>query len=115
MDNLQAVKDIFNSLSENEKINYWNDYCDKNRYYSDKIYNLDEFEIDSFFSSKWELAMSISDSDHFNYREYYFTVGDVYNDIKSGDWFEDLADPDDNFFEWLMEENPDEFTEEEEE
>jgi len=109
------AKEIFENLSNNEKINYWNDFCDSNYYYSDKIYCLNGYELETFFNSIEDFAQSVSDSDHFNYHENYFTVGDVYNDIKSGDWFEDLADPYDNFYEWLAEKNPDEFTEEKEE
>lgn len=114
MEKLQLVKDKFENLTENEKINYWNDYCDENSYFGDKIYCLNGYELEVFFNSIEEFAKSINNSEHFNYNDNYFTVGDVYNDIKTADYFDELAYADDNFFEWILENNPD-FIEDEEE
>ena len=114
-DKLQAAKDWFEDLDNTDKINYWNDYCDKGNYFSDKIYPLDDWTIDDFFKSPSEIAESIHNSDHFNYRDNYFKVGDIYNDIYTGDWFEDLAEPDDYFFEWLLEKYESDILEDDEE
>lgn len=102
MEKLQQVKENFENLTENEKINYWNDFCDNNSYYGDKIYCLDGYELETFFNSIEEFAKSVSNSDHFNYNDNYFKVGDVYNDILTGDYFDELAEPDDYFYEWLL-------------
>ena len=104
---LQQVKDWFENLEENEKINLWNNYCDDNKYYSENIYNLDGYMLESFFGSIEDFAKSVSNSDHFNYNDRYFKVGDVYNDILTGDYLENLADVDNDFYNWLLENNPD--------
>ena len=114
-DKLQAAKDWFEDLDNTDKINYWNDYCDNSNYFSDKIYPLDDWTINDFFKSASEMAESIHNSDHFNYRDNYFKVGDIYNDIYTGDWFEDLAEPDDYFFEWLLEKYESDILEDDEE
>ena len=109
------VKENFNNLHESEKIDLWNEFCDKNYYYSDKIYSLDGYMLESFFTSIEDFAKSVSSSDHFNYNDNYFKVGDVYNDILTSDYFEDLAEPDDDFYEFILEKYPDFIEEEEEE
>lgn len=109
MEKLQHVKETFENLTENEKINYWNEFCDNNRYYSDSIYVLNDYELETFFHSIGDFAQSVSDSDHFNYNDNYFKVGDVYNDIFTGNYFDELADPDENFYEWLLDEYEDVF------
>lgn len=109
MEKLQHVKETFENLTENEKINYWNDFCDNNRYYENKIYSLDDWTINEFFKSASEMAESIHNSDHFNYRDNFFKVGDVYNDIFTGNYFDELADADDYFYEWLLDKYEDVF------
>lgn len=109
------AKEIFENLSNNEKINYWNDFCDNNYYYSDKIYCLNGCELEAFFNSIEDFAKSVSDSDHFNYNDDYFKIGDVYGDILTGNWFEDLAEPDDYFYEWLLDKYEDVFLDDNEE
>lgn len=104
---LQQVKDWFENLEENEKINLWNDYCDDGKYCSENIYDLDGYTLEGFFGSIEEFAKSVSNSDHFNYNDRYFKVGDVYNDILTGDYLDDLTDVDNDFYNWLLENNPD--------
>ncbi len=115
MDKLQLVKENFDNLHESEKIDLWNEFCDKHYYYSDKIYCLDGYTLEVFFSNIEEFAESVSSSDHFNYNDNYFKVGDVYNDILTSDYFEDLAEPDNDFYEFILEKYPDFIEEEEEE
>lgn len=115
MDKLQMIEENFNNLHESEKIDLWNEFCDKNYYYSDKIYSLDGYMLESFFTSIEDFVKSVSNSGHFDYNDNYFKVGDVYNDILTSDYFEELADLDDDFYEFILENYPDFIEDEEEE
>lgn len=115
MEKMQKVKELFNELSENEKINYWNEWADTNKYYDYKIWTLDGYTLEAFFNSIEDFAKSVSDSDHFNYNDRYFKIGDIYNDITTGNYWEDLAEPDDYFYEWLLYNYEDDFLDDNEE
>ena len=39
------IAELFNSLDESEKVYGWNEYCDRNSYYEDRIYPMSELDM----------------------------------------------------------------------
>ena len=39
------IAELFNSLDESEKVFGWNEYCDRNSYYEDRIYPMSELDM----------------------------------------------------------------------
>ena len=99
------VTDTINNMSDSEMINLWNEYCDNNRYYDDRIEYFDEGVFNDLMSGKtpWEIYQIIDNSD-ISYNDDYChydgyelnTFSDVYDSI-------DI----DNLVEWGIEEKKD--------
>ena len=101
-----AIANIFDAeLSDEEIIDIWNEYCDANRYYDNRIHSMDVF--DEFFESYTPLE--IADMVSYNGSDYqrnadYFTYDEVSNDLHtyySASGAVDGAVERDDLIEWL--------------
>lgn len=101
-----AIANIFDAeLSDEEIIDIWNEYCDANRYYSNRIHNIDIF--DEYFDNYTPLE--IADMISYNGSDYqrnadYFTYDEVCNDLHtyySASGAVDGAVERDDLIEWL--------------
>ena len=101
-----AIANIFDAeLSDEEIIDIWNEYCDANRYYDNRIHSMDVF--DEFFESYTPLE--IADMISYNGSDYqrnadYFTYDEVCNDLHtyySASGAVDGAVERDDLIEWL--------------
>lgn len=101
-----AIANIFDAeLSDEEIIDIWNEYCDANRYYDNRIHSMDVF--DEFFDSY--TPTQIADMVSYNGSDYqrnadYFTYDEVCNDLRtyySASGAVDGAVERDDLIEWL--------------
>lgn len=99
------VTDTIDNMSDSEMINLWNEYCDDNRYYDDRIEYFDEGVFNDLMAGKtpYEIYQIIDNSDISFFDDYYRydgyelnTFSDVYDSI-------DI----DNLVEWVIEEEND--------
>lgn len=61
------VEGAVDNLSENELLNIWNDYCDCNNYYDDKVYYVDELDELCYSMKPTEIISRYGDLDGFEY------------------------------------------------
>ena len=99
------VTDTINNMSDSELIDLWNEYCDNNRYYDDRIEYFDEGVFNDLMAGKtpYEIYQIIDNSDisffddYCRYNGYELnTFSDVYDSI-------DI----DDLVEWVIEEEKD--------
>lgn len=57
-----TTKDMILDLDVNDVVTLWNEYCDANDYYDDKVYNNDEDFLELF--SPLEIAQKVSYGDY---------------------------------------------------
>lgn len=96
---MKAVKEALNTLSDDDILQLWNEYCDETSS-GDNIYlNDDEFLTNRMPDDKPELCRLLTYSKEYNLRDCYVWY-DGYGNLESGDYFkasngfdiEDLAD-----------------------
>lgn len=87
----EEIADIFYNMAESELIEYWNEYCYNNNYDDDIIHYQEEFDDFCGGMSPLEIAELTRDTDITT--DKYFCCNSY--DLKSGDFFDDLADMDD--------------------
>lgn len=99
------VTDTIDNMSDSEMIELWNEFCDDNRYYDDRIEYFDEGVFNDLMAGKtpYEIYQIIDNSDISFFDDYYRydgyelnTFSDVYDSI-------DI----DNLVEWVIEEEND--------
>lgn len=99
------VTDTIDNMSDSEMINLWNEFCDDNCYYDDRIEYFDEGVFNDLMAGKtpYEIYQIIDNSDISFFDDYYRydgyelnTFSDVYDSI-------DI----DNLVEWVIEEEND--------
>lgn len=61
------VEGAVDNLSENELLNIWNDYCDCNNYYDDKVYYVDELDELCYSMKPTEIISRYGDLDGYEY------------------------------------------------
>jgi hypothetical protein len=61
------VEGAVDNLSENELLNIWNDYCDCNHYYDDKVYYVDELDDLCYSMKPTEIISRYGELDGFEY------------------------------------------------
>lgn len=66
-----TAENITSTLTVNELVNLYNDYCLNNNYYDDQIYNFDEDTINGVFSNPWDALRSATFGD-VNFSDDYF-------------------------------------------
>ena len=83
MKDFEEIKNYLENLNDYELVAIWNDYCDKNNYYDNKIYNTDN-DFDWLFEneSPTKIAESVCFG-NFNANDNYF-IFDGYGNLKSG-------------------------------
>ena len=93
-----AVKDVFDSLSENEKVILWNEFCEDEKYYDDRIYDMDELDYIYSDSTPSEI-LELARGNDFNPNDSYFreTVFGIESTDRPDDWIE-YSDMED----WLL-------------
>lgn len=91
------VIDTIDNMSDSEMIDLWNEYCDNNCYYDDRIEYFDEGTFNDLMSGKtpYEIYQIIDGGDisffddYCRYNGYELnTFSDVYNSIDIGDLVE---------------------------
>lgn len=87
----EEIADIFDGMTEDDLIYYWNEYCQNNSYYENMIHYQEEFDDYCSGMSPLEIAGFVDGSDITNCK--YFCV-DLYG-LKTGDYFDDLSNIDD--------------------
>ena len=119
------VFDTIDNMSDSEMIDLWNEYCNDNGYYDDRIEHFDEGVFNDLMSGKtpYEIYQIIDNSDisffddYCRYNGYELnTFSDVYDSIDTGDLVEwiikkekDLCNPDiDELYNKLSNEDEDE-------
>lgn len=93
-----AVKDVFDSLSENEKVLLWNEFCEAEKYYDSRIYDMDELDYIYSDSTPSEI-LELARGNDFNPNDSYFretTYG-----IESADYPDDWIEYSD-MKDWLL-------------
>lgn len=67
----EAVRVAWDDLNESDKVELWNEYCDNNRYYDERIYGMDELD-DLYMDSTPSEILNLAYGNDFNPRSYYF-------------------------------------------
>lgn len=62
-----VVENAVDNLSENELLNIWDDYCDYNNYYDDKVYYVDELDDLCYNMKPTEIISRYRELDGFEY------------------------------------------------
>jgi len=100
------VTDTINNMSDSELIDLWNEYCDNNRYYDDRIEYFDEGVFNDLMAGKtpYEIYQIIDNSDISFFDDYC-----RYNGYDELNTFSDVYDSIDidNLVEWVIEEEKD--------
>ena len=82
----QEITGIFEDMTENELISYWNEYCYNNSYYEDVIHYQYEFDDLCSGMSPLEIAEMVNGAD-VNGNEYFY---DSIYGLEVGDCLDDL-------------------------
>ena len=99
------VIDTIDNMSDSEMIELWNEYCDDNRYYEDRIEYFNESVFNDLMARKtpYEIYQIIDNSDISFFDDYcryngeeFNTFTDIYDSIDIGD-----------LVEWIIEEEND--------
>lgn len=99
------VIDTIDNMSDSEMIELWNEYCDDNRYYEDRIEYFNESVFNDLMARKtpYEIYQIIDNSDISFFDDYcryngeeFNTFTDIYDSIDIGD-----------LVEWVIEEEND--------
>lgn len=97
MFNLDKIKDEINNLDESSKVSLWNDYCEANNYYDDRIEYNDIDEL--LYGLNPSEVLDIIDSNYSQYDKY--CCWDGYGELCS---FNDIDDSDfdiDGLADWI--------------
>ena len=125
----ERIEEVISNLYDYEIIEMWNEYCDNNGYYDDKVFAMSEVDDVVFYDKdlSLETVQWLQDNDfdptddYFAYDGYDIeTFCDIYDKVNEGelaDYIEDNDDPlgNDEIEEILEEEDEDEDEEGEEE
>ena len=100
------VTDTINNMSDSELIDLWNEYCDNNRYYDDRIEYFDESVFNDLMAGKtpYEIYQIIDNSDISFFDDYCRYNG--YDELNTFSDVYDSIDIDD-LVEWVIEEEKD--------
>ena len=100
------VTDTINNMSDSELIDLWNEYCDNNRYYDDRIEYFDEGVFNDLMAGKtpYEIYQIIDNSDISFFDDYCRYNG--YDELNTFSDVYDSIDIDD-LVEWVIEEEKD--------
>lgn len=95
MKSIDEVKEFLENLTDEELKAIWNEYCERNNYYDNIIYNMYEFDDIMQNETPEGIALKIFYGD-FKITDDYFMF-DGYNNLKSGYadefiYFDELAD-----------------------
>ena len=119
------VEGAVDNLSENELLNIWDNYCDCNNYYDDKVYYVSDLDELCYGMKPTEIISRYGDLDGFEYfKDGVYTEGSnsLLDLIDYGALIDYIIDNEEDFdnsdianaLEEIEEENDDEWDEEEE-
>lgn len=69
----EELKELLENLTDSELVEIWNEYCDNNNYYDNRIESMDYF--DDIMSGKTPLEIVNSICNDFNTNDDYFVFG----------------------------------------
>ena len=93
----EAIDEVIEDLNESEQVELWNEYCDANSYYDDRIeYN----DLDDILCS--EVADKLDDA----YRTYHqWAWFDGYGEICSSDYITETSYDKDSLIEYMIDDD----------
>jgi hypothetical protein len=86
--NIEAITDYLNELSDNELVNVHNQYCQNCNYSDDEIYSNDDDFFNTFFEGEVLKAVRAASFGEFRYQDKYI----VFNGYGNLDTFNNLSD-----------------------
>lgn len=90
---IKELKELLENLTDSELVDVWNEYCDNNRYYDDKINYMDWLDDDLQSKTPTQIIDMIDEDFNTNDKYYKYTIWGIesFSDINDYIYFDVLA------------------------